>query len=143
MSGNFAVITSNMLLSASATARLDIDTYTVDSGASREDLHLLIEVTYNATASTTGVILSVFDGPGNPDPAATGPIPCIIGSTYPIYPTVGTVATLNTTAPSQASVQTVRTKYNYSLSQNARWAGLRFINTDASNTAKITIYADY
>lgn len=135
------------VLPAASTRNLDIDLATVN------DAKIILEITYSATASTTGTSCTAFYGIGKPDPNtyAEG-VPCKLGTSGSTTTAgAGTskatfsdnsdaISMVSFTAGS-GSTQTKRTFFtlNDLLKKNSRWQRLQFTNSDATNAATIKV----
>lgn len=112
----------------------------------------LSEVSYAATAGTTGVSIDLFSGMGNPDVTPYGGIPYISRATVPaasagVGPYYGdnsvAVTTVSLTA-SATSSQLARTFFYLDFPQ-IRLGGLvrlKFTNNDTANNAVVSFYSD-
>lgn len=111
------------------------------------DAQMLVEITYSATASTTGVSLSLYGGFGTKDPLADEScgIPKVLGgSSVPVFADNGETVVMTTMTPSSVSSVTKRTSFYLSEigTKWPRWIRMVFTNADASNTATVKLYAD-
>ena len=108
------------------------------------------EVTYAATAATTGVAIDLYGGMGTLAATATGSFPQVFwGSTIPAQPLLHVgdnsvpVSMVSLTAGA-TSTQTAKTSFYFDFPQ-IRLPGivrLRFTNSDSTNPATFSLYAD-
>lgn len=108
------------------------------------------EVTYAATASNTGISITLYGGTGVLVAAPSGSFPQVFwGATIPAQPNAhygdnGVAITLSTVTPSQASPTTTKTSFYFDFPQ-IRLPGLvrlKFSNLDATNPAVVALFAD-
>jgi hypothetical protein len=108
------------------------------------------EVTYAATAATTGVAIDLYGGMGTLAATASGSFPQVFwGSTIPSQPNLhmgDNAVAVSMVAPTagSGSAQTTKTSFYFDYPQ-IRLPGivrLRFTNSDATNAATFSLYAD-
>ena len=125
----------SMLLGPSATGTLQIDTREFN------ELQVVAEQLFSATASATGLTCYITDGVGAPD--VTNTIFFINTSPSPTihYDSAWTVQTMNAPVVSSGA-QTVDTRVNLDLTSKGEWIKMTFINKDSTNTCTLSLYAD-
>lgn len=112
----------------------------------------LSEVSYAATAGTTGVSIDLFSGMGNPDVTPYGGIPYISRATVPAasagvgpyYGDNSVAVTMVSLTASATSSQFARTFFYLDFPQ-IRLGGLvrlKFTNNDTANNATLSFYTD-
>lgn len=109
------------------------------------NLQFMLEVTYPATSATTGITLDMIYGLGPSDPASSGSIPIVLGgSSVAIFGDTSDSVSLESITALSFSPVTKRTVFYLSniLENFPRWLRFSLVNTDATNAATITIYAD-
>ena len=136
---NFQKIITAEAVAASDTLLVDFDLQNICN------MQVLVEIEYPATAATTGLTLDLIYGLGPSDPASTGSIPIVVGgSSVAIYGDTSDSITLETITALQFSPVNKKTVFylNNVLENFPRWLRFSFANTDATNAATVTIYAD-
>lgn len=138
---NFQQLISGItILAASGTFTFDIDTYNFKG----TPVNISIASTYQATASSSGLVAYVYSGPGNPDnDHYTGGIPIVIGGTSKAtYDTTAqtyyfTPPTLNSGGP-----QTVINSIEILCFMVPRWVRIVLLNVDPLNPPTINVVGD-
>lgn len=108
------------------------------------------EVTYAATATTTGVAIDLYGGMGTLAATASGSFPQIFwGSTIPSQPNLhvgdnAVAVSMVSLTTSATATQTAKTSFYFDFPQ-IRLPGivrLRFTNSDPTNAATFSLFAD-
>lgn len=130
--------TSTFTVAGLSTQIVDVDLWGTNN------VQFLVEGTYAATASSTGIGIDIYYGFGQGDPLATGATPCVLGgSSVPKFSDNKDSVTTATFTASSGSTQTKRTYFalNDLRIYVPRWIRLKFTNSD-SHTCTIKIYSD-
>lgn len=117
---------------------VDVDLWTVNNA------QFLIEGTYAATASSTGLGAVIYYGFGGSDDDSVGPVPCVLdGASVPVFSSDYDTVTMSSFTPSSSNV-IARTFLSMSdMRINVpRWIRIEITNTDPTNIVTIRIYAD-
>jgi hypothetical protein len=110
-----------------------------------ENMQIMVEVSYAATATPTGTTLKLFYGFGTPDILAEDGIPHVLdGTSEGIFGDTFDTVAMETITPGVGTPQTKRTVFFLTdpLQALPRWLRFQFENTDAVNPATIRIYGD-
>lgn len=108
------------------------------------------EVSYPATASTTGVAIDLYGGMGTLTATATGSFPQVFyGATPPVNPNAhfgdnSVSVSMSSLTASATAAQQANTSFYFDFPQ-IRLPGLvklRFTNSDPTNSATFSLYAD-
>lgn len=137
--------------------------YTLNAGASGwvdirlenlKDMKIIYEVTYAATASTTGHSMYIYQGNGGIDPAeATNlGLPTVITvnassptTSVPVFADNNLPVTLQTVTPSSGSQVKKRTSFylNDVVLAYSEWVRFMIINNDATNSSTFKFYISH
>lgn len=141
---NFQQIISGQFISAaSGTYTFDVDT----KGFQGIPINITISSTFSATATSSGLLAYLYDGPGNAAPPAsyTGGVPIVPGGFSGVgSPSYGTTpVTYVLTAPSlSGGAQTTTTSIEILCYLVPRWVRITLLNLDPLNNCTINVVGD-